>query len=203
MRRKKNQSENFPRGGWGEGGGVRGLRCFFVRARGRGEAFAWGARARSPKGGGGRGGEGRRTRCRTLLPDDGVRPSVVRPRGARPPRAVLYVSFTASAPCRRRSESFAARTHTVVVVVRVVYAPPISVNFIIPISFFFPRCPFVYTVQTTTNTIVKRHIKYTIRVQCKKIYNPVSVLWLYILYIFLYFVVKLHNTRGGIIYAEF
>lgn len=44
-----------------------------------------GARACSPKGGGGRGG--RRTRRRTLLPDDGVRPSVVRPRGAHGRRA--------------------------------------------------------------------------------------------------------------------
>lgn len=90
------------------------------------------------------GGEGRRTRCRTLLPDDGVRPSVVWPRGARPPHAVLYVSLTASAPCRRRSESFAARTHTVVVVVRVVYSPPIRVNFIIPISFISPMYVCLY-----------------------------------------------------------
>lgn len=63
----------------------------------RGEGVRGGARACSPKGGGGRGG--RRTRYRTLLPDDGVRPSVFEPRGARPPPRA-YSAYTASVNTR-------------------------------------------------------------------------------------------------------
>lgn len=107
----------------GDGGEVvGGLRRRRRRERVRGEGATYGRRTCVfPKRGGWRMG-GRRTRYRTLLPGRRrVRPyAVVRPRGARPPPpracyAYTARTHTASAPCRRRSESSAARTHTAVV----------------------------------------------------------------------------------------
>lgn len=110
------------RGGWRRAASV-ALVLGFIAVKGGGEAFVRRTCAKSPKGG--RWTGGRRTRCRTLLPDNvGVRPSAaVRSARVGKLQRESYLYCTASVLCAAAAASRPPPAAHASVVVPCVYAP--------------------------------------------------------------------------------